>query len=722
MRILRNIVARTQTGRADPPRIKQFGTLGGVFTPNVLTILGVIMYLRLSWVVGNAGLSGAVLIILLAKSITLCTGLSISSVTTNIQIGAGGAYSIISKSLGLEAGGSVGIPLYIAQTLSAALYIIGFVEGWRWAFPHHPGWIVPMMAWVILLTITSISASFAIRIQYIIMTIMGLSILSFLATPAPRVENIVYIGSFQDGDFWQTFAIFFPAVTGIMAGANMSGDLENPRRAIPLGTMGAILVTMVIYIAIAYVAASIGTPQELRGNQMFMTDYALWGPVVLAGILGATFSSALGSMLGAPRLLQALAEHRIVPFYTFLAAKTPSNEPRNAIMVTGVIIAVALVADLNTLASLITMFFLVTYGVLNIVVFIQQSMRIISFRPTFKIPRLVPLFGAVGCLFMMFLIDPVFSAVAFVIITALYIWLIQRELNPEWGDIRGGMFLVLAERMSRIAEKFPEHKISWKPDLLVPIEDPHVWSGPLFFIRSITYPSGSIFAFTMTSEVQAEQKLCALNDLLFPLKEHILVNAVVIEEHEFATGAKLVIQTLRGGAFRPNILFLTLGTDTRNDEVIESLTRMASKYKMGVVILNQHPRVAFGMHQHVNLWLRDKSPNWNLAILIALHLRLNWEGKINLITASEDESPEEQQRLYDVLQRLSDQARMPSMTEFHVLVGSFRETMSIAPRADINIFGLSTDEVPIDFMHQVPEWVKSSCVFVKDSGYESAFV
>ncbi|MBN1561647.1 Na-K-Cl cotransporter, partial [candidate division KSB1 bacterium] len=236
----------TKSEKANPA-IKKFGTFAGVFTPDVLTILGVIMYLRLGWVVGNAGFLGAVAIILLAKSVTIFTGLSMSSITTNIRIGAGGAYSIISKSLGLEAGGSIGIPLYVAQTLSAALYIIGFTESWLRVFPQHPYLLVATIVALFILAITYINASFAIKIQYLIMTIMAFSLLSFYLSPAKPVPDFVMLGDFQDAGFWIVFAIFFPAVTGIMAGANMSGDLKDPRRSIPIGTLSSILVTMVIY-------------------------------------------------------------------------------------------------------------------------------------------------------------------------------------------------------------------------------------------------------------------------------------------------------------------------------------------------------------------------------------------------------------------------------------------------------------------------------------------
>ncbi len=711
---------KSKTGNHEA-QVKKFGTFGGVFTPDVLTILGVIMYLRLGWVVGNAGFLGAVGIILLAKTVTICTGLSMSSITTNIKIGAGGAYSIISKSLGLEAGGSIGIPLYIAQTLSAALYIIGFTEGWLRIFTSHNPVIVSSIAWICLLTISYISAHFAIRIQYIIMTIMGLSLLSFFVTPEKPVTDFVLIGNFKDANFWQVFAIFFPAVTGIMAGANMSGDLKHPRHSIPIGTMSSILVTMVIYIVLSYFLSRVCTVEEIRTNQMIMVDKAFWGPAVVAGIMGATLSSALGSMLGAPRVLQALAEQKTIPFYSFLAAKTRKNEPRNAVIITGIVIEIALIfGNLDFLASLITMFFLITYGMINLVVFIEQSMKIISFRPTFKIPRFVSFLGAAGYVFIMFLINSVFSVIAIIIIITLYIWLANRELQAEWGDIRGGLFLVIAERASRLSAKFPRHQITWKPDLLLPVENPEIWSGPLLFIRNIVYPSGSIFGFIVKNK-DIEKTQSALKGLLAPIEDQgVLVNSVVIEDYDFLHGAKLVIQTLKGSTFRPNILFLTIGDHNRNDDIIEQLVNQANKYELGTIILRQHPRVAFGMQKNINLWLRDKSPNWHLAMLVTLQLQMNWEGKINLITVSENKNDEK--RLYDFLLNLNEQVRLPSMTDFYVLTGSFQETINDAPRGDINIFGLAQKKIPFEFIRKVTELTRSSCIFVKDSGYESALV
>ena len=252
------------------------------------------------------------------------------------------------------------------------------------------------------------------------MVIIGLSIISFFLIPDIPLERLPLSGNFEDGNFWFVFAIFFPAVTGIMAGANLSGDLKDPRKSIPLGTLTAIGVTMLIYISMAYVAARFIPAEELRNNQMAIVDHAFSSPLVLMGILAATYSSALGSILGAPRILQALSENKTVPFYNFFVKKR-NGEPINAMIFTALIIEVALIyGNLNMLAALITMFFLITYGMINLVVFIQQNMKIISFRPTFKVPWFVSFIGAAGCVFIMFLINSIFSIVALGIIIALY--------------------------------------------------------------------------------------------------------------------------------------------------------------------------------------------------------------------------------------------------------------------------------------------------------------
>ncbi len=420
---------------------KQFGTFGGVFTPTLLTILGVIMFLREGWIIGNAGLLGGLLIMTLGFGITLCTALAMSSITTNIRIGAGGAYAVIAQSLGLEVGGSVGIPRYLSQALAVTMYIFGFREGWLYVFPEHPAILVDIGTFVALYAIAYISADFAIRVQYLIMAIIVGSLVSIgMAAGTGSMEYSFqeiqlwgdFVGSpennFSGSSFWVVFAVFFPATTGIMAGANMSGDLKDPKRSIPVGTLAAIGVSFLIYVLLAIWLAQSATTEEMVSNYYVMIDNAFWPPAVLAGLLGATFSSALASLVGAGRILQAMGAHQVVPGSDWLAELAPDGEPRHATIVTGALIFGSLmVRDLNAIAPLITMFFLVTYAMLNIAVLVEQSLGMVSYRPFLRIPRLVSGFGLVGSTFAMFILSPTVSLISVAIVVGFYIYLANAE-------------------------------------------------------------------------------------------------------------------------------------------------------------------------------------------------------------------------------------------------------------------------------------------------------
>jgi solute carrier family 12 sodium/potassium/chloride transporter 2 len=379
--------------------VKKFGTFGGVFTPTLLTIIGVIMYLRLGWVVGNAGLLGAWLIIIISSLITLTTALSMSSITTNIKIGAGGAYAIISQSLGLEIGGSLGIPRYVSQALAVTMYIFGFREAWLFIFPAHSAFIVDVAVFSVIYAIAYKSADLAIRTQYLIMVVIFASLVGMvLAAYHGSMQNSfsdtlqwgTFAGSiendFSGSNFWIVFAVFFPAATGIMAGANMSGELKDPKRSIPVGTLSAIGVSFVVYMVVAYWLARSATTEELLGNYNILIDKSFFPPLAIAGVLGATFSSALASMVGSSRILYAMGQHRVLPGGKWLGAIDKTGQPRNAMIVTGSLVFLSmLLRDLNAVAPLVTMFFLITYAMLNVVVIIEQNLGLISFRPMFAL-------------------------------------------------------------------------------------------------------------------------------------------------------------------------------------------------------------------------------------------------------------------------------------------------------------------------------------------------
>ena len=297
----------------------KFGTFGGVFTPCTLTILGVIMFLRLGHVVGQAGVLYAILIILCANVITGLTALSLSAVATNTRVKGGGAYYLISRSLGVEFGGAIGVFFFLAQAVSVSMYVIGFTEAFLIAFPGLE-WSFRTVATAVNLVVfvcVYMGAGWTIRLQYGILAILIVAMGSFFAGAATDASWVMLRSSMlpaylQGDSFFTMFALFFPAVTGIMAGANMSGDLRDPGRSIPGGTLSAIAFTSVIYLGMALLLSA-SRAQHVLITDPFVLKTVAWSPVLInAGVFAATLSSALGSMMGAPRILQAFARDNIL--------------------------------------------------------------------------------------------------------------------------------------------------------------------------------------------------------------------------------------------------------------------------------------------------------------------------------------------------------------------------------------------------------------------------
>lgn len=711
---------------------KRFSTFEGVFTPTTLSILGVIMYLRLGWVVGNVGLGKALLIIAIGNIITLITGLSISSLTTNIRIGTGGAYSIISRSLGLEVGGAIGIPLYLSQALSVAFYITGFTECWRWVFPGHNLSAVALIAWIILLCVSYISAKLAFRLQYFIMAIIVFSLASiFLGKTGMSVQ-----GAFWQGEggvsFWKTFAIFFPAVTGILAGVSMSGELKAPERSIPVGTLSAIGVSFLIYAALAFWFASSASYSQLVKNTAIIIELARWRSLVVAGIMGATISSALCMFIGSSRTLLALAKHRHIPLSSSFEYMNKKGEPTSAILFTALLSLVTLLfGTLDKIAGILTMFFLITYGILNISVFIEKGIGILSFRPTFNIPFIVSLLGGIGCIYVMFLINPVFSIIAIAVIIAIYILLLRKDVHGGWPDVRKGIFIFIAEQAIKISSRLPYHPKIWKPNLLIPVEEPRNWMGLIDFLKAVVYPNGRVEIFKILekgrfqSEKDRRAKDSAKNTvsdelslLSGPLKEDgILVSELAVESADFLEGAAIIMQAAKGAFLPANVLFLKLGLTTQKDDIVKEIVRKAESLDMGIMIFRLHPKVGLGQKQTINLWIRKGSPNVDLAALISLQIEKNWDAGLNLLQVVDTIEEEPQAQVY--LSRIKKMMRLPKDARLNVIVGSFSQAALNPPLADINIFGMA-QECNIAWIKDISEKINTSILFLRDSKQEKA--
>ena len=248
---------------------QKFGAFGGVFVPNVLTILGVILFLRSGWVVGIAGLKEALIMLCLANSVTIISALSLSAIATNTKAQGGGAYFLVSRSLGLEFGGAIGLPLYLAQAISVAFYVVGFTESVQYLLPELDARTLAVGTLIVMFGVAWVGAGLAVKAQFLILATLSLSLLSFFAgfRLVEGWDSTVEVGYTEDQSFWSVFAIFFPAVTGIMSGVSMSGDLKDPAKAIPKGTIWAVVVTFVIY-AIQLVWLALGVERSRESERM----------------------------------------------------------------------------------------------------------------------------------------------------------------------------------------------------------------------------------------------------------------------------------------------------------------------------------------------------------------------------------------------------------------------------------------------------------------------
>ena len=709
---------------------KKFGTFLGVYRPTLLTIIGVMLYLREGWLVGNAGLVGAILVILTAFFITGTTALSISSITSNIRVGSGGVFSLVSQSLGLEMGGAIGIPLYLAQGLSAALYMHGFVEGWIYLMPEHKDYvhIIILSLFTVAFLLVYISTKLAFRIQLLVMALIISALVSMYFGVRHNTEwhKPEVFGQFTDGSFWELFAVFFPAATGIMVGASMSGSLKNPKQSIPLGTLGAWLTSLIIYILGAVYYSLSASPEDLIANKTIGIQTAFWPIVVLIGLMASCFTATLSSLAAAPRVLQALAIHKIVPGSEW-AAKEHKGEPRHAMIFTGVMVLLAALAgDLNNLARILTMFFLLTYFTINIVLVIEQSLNLISFRPEFKIPKFVPILGSIACLTAIIIISPVFGLLAIAIIFFIYAFLDKKQLETPWETVHSGLFVSIANWAAKkvVESGISTPKRAWKPDIMVPVEKDTQFEGQFRLLKALCATQGSIQAVGFVYKDQ-ESKIGNLESLVKDMqKEDIFASSSIIEALQFESGLRATVSIMKGSFFHPNTIFETI--NRRSQDELQGLVNISKENGMGVVLLAQHKDSGLGREKSINLWVRDQSPDWRIgmeltnldyALLLSYQLKKNWNADVRLLCVVEEK--ENKEIAEEFLMSLMDVTRMSKNIKIHVHHGKFMEFLSRAPRADLNVFGISS-EVNKDSMLTLVETSRSSCLFVMDSGNESA--
>jgi len=684
-----------------------FGTFAGVFTPSILTILGVIMYLRFGWVVGNVGLVRTLLIVTICTSITALTALSMAAIATDRRVQAGGAYFMISRSLGIETGGAIGIPVYFALAFSVALYTIGFAESVTRVFPRVPQTALAALTTVIVAVLAIASARLVIRAQYFIMAAIGLSLLSFLlGGPVESAELQLGPAANPEAGFWVALAVFFPAVTGIEAGVNMSGDLKDPGRSIPRGTLAALLVGYVVYMTLPVVLSMRADAATLIDDPLIMRRMAFWGDAVLLGVWGATLSSALGSILGAPRVLQALARDGVLPAWMRILGRGsgPADEPRVGTFATLIVaLGAVMLGELNVIAPILTMFFLASYLSVNLGAGLESLLRSPSFRPSFKIHWSLSLLGAAGCLAVMLLINAVATLAAAVVIGGVFLWLQRQELRTTWGDVGRGVLLSITRTvLLRLNDEEPDPK-NWRPNLLVLSGAPTGRWHLVEFAEALTHGRSLMTVATiLRSGVRGASGRAAMEDKIGDYLGKRGVRALVrVEEAETPfEGMERLVSTYGFGPLVPNTVLLGATEEpSHRQEYCHSIATMHAM-RRNVVILRHDDERHFGKRKRIDVWWGGLQKNGGLMILLGYLLRTSGDWRraslsVKLVVGDERAAESAGTNLDRIVKSLRIGA------ETQVLVGSRSEFPEILRRSsassDLVIMGLASPDQVDDF-------------------------
>jgi amino acid transporter len=445
---------------------KKFGTAPVFFTA-ISTILGAIMFLRFGFAVGNLGLAGTIAIIVIGHAVTIPTAMAIAEIATNSKVEGGGEYYIISRSFGLVIGSTIGVALYLSQAISVAFYIMAFTEAFtplfdflliKYKFMPWAEWLLlqkQTVAIPALFVLTVIvlwkGAALGVKMLYFVVATLTVAMIAFfLGGPITETTAVITEAPVSNVSLFTVFAIIFPAFTGMTAGVGLSGDLKDPGRSIPLGTLSATLIGMIVYVFIAIKLDNSASSAALSDtSRLVMSDIAIQGWwLIPLGLAAATISSALGSILVAPRTLQAIARDNVIPskfVNNWLSiGRGNSDEPFNATLVTVVLsIVFIMLGALNAVAEIISMFFMVTYGSLCLISFLQHFAGDPAYRPRFKSKWFISLFGAIACFGLMFFMNAAYAATSILFILGLYLIINYSNKDKKNKTAKAGVHLRL---------------------------------------------------------------------------------------------------------------------------------------------------------------------------------------------------------------------------------------------------------------------------------------
>lgn len=708
---------------------KKFGTAPVFFTA-ISTILGAIMFLRFGYAVGMVGLVGTIAIILIGHAVTIPTAMAIAEISTNQKVEGGGEYYIISRSFGLVPGSTIGIALYMSQAISVAFYIMAFTEAFtplvNWIRESYN--LLPWADWLLaqpqtigipaLLLLTAViltkGADLGVQVLYVVVATLAVSLVAFFigTTPYSQTHDIDPFATATDvqqasstdienavGDtlelsaptghvaeqgqeplpqpeepilpvsFFTVFAIIFPAFTGMTAGVGLSGDLRDPGRSIPLGTLAATIGGMIIYFFMAWKLAGSASPTDLANtDSLVMADIAWQGWwLVPLGLAAATISSALGSILVAPRTLQAIAADRIFPtpnINNWLSkGRGEKAEPYNASLITIVLAAVFIMAGaLDSVAEIISMFFMLTYGSLCLISFLNHFAADPSYRPRFRSKWYVSLFGALACFGLMFFMNASYAGAALLMLGLLYTFI--SFSNPDkrsLAQIFQGVIYQFSRRLQIFLQKADkEENKTWRPSVIAASDATFNRLGAFDLLRWLSQKYGfGTYLHYVNGYLSHEtsEKAAATKERIIRMAEstdsRIYVDTIVSPSYTSAIAQIVQFPGITGT--ENNLLLLQFSKKEENglQDIIDNFKLIKSvDFNIGILGISER---GFGLKKSIDVWItRTHYESANLMILLAYVMtgHPDWQrAEIKLYAVFEKSKlKEEEQKVYDLIE------------------------------------------------------------------------
>lgn len=633
---------------------KKFGTAPVFFTA-ISTILGAVLFLRFGFAIGSVGFWGVIGIIFLGHLVTIPTALAISEIASNKRVEGGGEYFIISRSFGINIGATIGIALYLSQAISVAFYIIAFTEAFEFFFNYilHtydldlPRQVISIPSLVILgLVILKKGANLGVKALYVVVAILFFALLMFFlgsGSSAPDTSfSLVNAELRNSSSFFLIFAIIFPAFTGMTAGVGLSGDLKNPSKSIPFGTVVATISGMIIYFFITYKLASSSDIDSLLNNQLVMGDVAIQGYwVIPLGLAASTISSALGSIMVAPRTIQALANDKVFPSASinkWLAfGRKKDEEPIHGSIVT-LLIALIFVAigNVNSVAEIISMFFLFTYGALCLISFLNHFGSSPSYRPAFVSRWYLSLIGFLVSIWVMFKINTGYTLLAFALMIALYTYLnYYHKQGKGFSSIFSNAIFQLNRNLQVFLQRKTQRKVfkEWRPSAICISKSTFERDKALLLLEWIAYKYGfGTFLhriegyYSKATANQATAELARINRKLGHLGSKVYVDTIISPSYTSAIAQAIQIPGIAG--MENNMVIFEYDKEHPGDLAhITDNFALVNAGNFDVLILASSPR-EIKYKNGIHIWISSiDAPNANLLILLGFIIsgHPNWK-------------------------------------------------------------------------------------------------